>query len=43
MLFFSYNAVQVVLESGTVQATITKPEGNVAGVKYEGMANLLDA
>lgn len=37
------NATQVVLDNGTVQIIITKPGGNVAGVKYGGMDNVLDA
>ncbi|BBN16054.1 rhamnogalacturonan endolyase [Marchantia polymorpha subsp. ruderalis] len=41
--FYTINAVQVVLDNGTVQVIITKPGGNVAGVKYGGMDNVLDA
>lgn len=40
---YMINATQVVLNNGTVEIIITKPGGYVAGVKYGGMNNVLDA
>lgn len=34
--------MQVIMDNGFLQATISKPAGYVTGIKYNGIDNILD-